>query len=490
MDFQRKGFYGARQGILEGHELRKLIFETIDNSIDDAVGQFLARNYAQTCIVGWCKSTLDLNIAESKVDDDDLESLKESIRQVAKDEARELITTALGEYIDEEAPASEWDVGGLLMWAQRNYEFKATQNQLRKMKPDEIEEMLIEAAWQHYDHVPLDGVAVYLDPGYPRSALAEWARNKFAIDIKSEDIQEMGMAEVNDLLKKLIRDAYLEREIRYPVEVCIERALQDGQSNSAFVSEAIVGWANAKFNLGWTIEEVQGKSGGEIFERLVELNREFLGGGRLETEFDAAFAGKTDEEMVAWTRQRVGRAWSTRRLKRFGGPLREALLDQGREMLRWELSRLEHFVLLRIYDQAWKDHLLEMDHLKHAIMQRPMGGDTSHPQSQYAIEGREVFEQMWVRIRERVTDMIFKVKMTGGEGVPQAAAPAGPRMRMSHADATGAGFAGASADTAAAMRAQGVEQKVETIRRETPRVGRNDPCPCGSGKKYKQCHGK
>ena len=40
------------------------------------------------------------------------------------------------------------------------------------------------------------------------------------------------------------------------------------------------------------------------------------------------------------------------------------------------------------------------------------------------------------------------------------------------------------------MRAQNVEQKVETIRREQPRVGRNDPCPCGSGKKYKQCHGK
>ena len=106
-----------------------------------------------------------------------------------------------------------------------------------------------------------------------------------------------------------------------------------------------------------------------------------------------------------------------------------------------------------------------------------------------AIEGKEFFEQMWARIRERVTDMIFKVKMTGGTEV-QAAPAGGPRMQMRHADATGAGFAGAAADTAAAMRAQGVEQKVETIRRETPRVGRNDPCPCGSGKKYKQCHGK
>jgi len=61
-------------------------------------------------------------------------------------------------------------------------------------------------------------------------------------------------------------------------------------------------------------------------------------------------------------------------------------------------------------------------------------------------------------------------------------------MMFRHADATGAGFS--SADQQAAMKAQNVEQKVETIRREAPKVGRNDPCPCGSGKKFKQCHGK
>ena len=56
--------------------------------------------------------------------------------------------------------------------------------------------------------------------------------------------------------------------------------------------------------------------------------------------------------------------------------------------------------------------------------------------------------------------------------------------------ATGAGFTGAAADYAAAMKSQNQSQKVETIRRELPKVGRNEPCPCGSGKKYKQCHGK
>jgi preprotein translocase subunit SecA len=158
-------------------------------------------------------------------------------------------------------------------------------------------------------------------------------------------------------------------------------------------------------------------------------------------------------------------------------------------MLKLELVRLEHYVLLRIYDQAWKDHLLEMDHLKNAIMQRPLGGDQTHPQSQYAIEGRDLFNQMWARIAARVTDIIFKVQ-AGGPSAPQTTAgTTGPSVSFAHADATGAGFGG-SADHAAAMKAQGQQAKVETIRREQPKVGRNDPCPCGSGKKFKHCHGK
>ncbi|HOQ85599.1 MAG TPA: SEC-C metal-binding domain-containing protein, partial [Phycisphaerae bacterium] len=63
-------------------------------------------------------------------------------------------------------------------------------------------------------------------------------------------------------------------------------------------------------------------------------------------------------------------------------------------------------------------------------------------------------------------------------------------LQTRHDSAIGAGFAGASADQQAGLRAQGEGAKPVTIRREQPKVGRNDPCPCGSGKKFKQCHGK
>ncbi|MEK6797790.1 MAG: SEC-C metal-binding domain-containing protein [Planctomycetota bacterium] len=490
MDFQRKEFYGARQRILEERDLPGLIFATIDNAIRSTLKQHLGGNYREACVVEWCKANLDVTIDEDSVDLGDFDSAQQSIRRKAVDEAEEMIRTSIGEYIDADAPPEEWDLGGLLQWARRAFKVSVSQNQLRKMQPDEIQEMLLESAREHFNSFDLSGVAIYLDPQYPQQSLAEWARAKFSIDARAEELIDKSPGDIGDLLGTRVRQAYRQREISYPVEWCLERAFTDETADNAAAAALVVGWANGKFRAGWKVEDVQGRTVEDVRRELVSLNEEFLD-GRLEREVDEHIAGKVPESAVAWAKERFGRAWNQPRFeKSFNGELRAAILAQGREMLRWELTRLEQFVLLRIYDQAWKDHLLEMDHLKTAIMQRPLGGDQSHPQSQYAIEGRQLFTQMWARISNRVVDVVFKVRNVGapeGDGHRAGGAPA---MVFQHAESTGAGFAGASSDQADAMRAQGVEAKVETIRRDKPRVGRNDPCPCGSGKKFKQCHGK
>ncbi|MCH7596486.1 MAG: SEC-C domain-containing protein [Planctomycetes bacterium] len=487
MDFQRKEFYSARQRILEERDLPDLIFDTIDNSIQTTLDQYLSGRYNQTCIAEWCRVNLDLAIDEDSIDVEDFESAQSSIRTKAKDEAYDIIRTSLGEYIDPEEPPSKWDVGGLAQWGQRMFKFSMTQNQLRKLDPSDIENELCTAANDHYNNFDLSGITIYLNREYPYDALAEWARTKFNIDVEPTELLDTPQNEIAEMLDRRVRESYRVREISYPVEWCLERAFGEDGVDSSMAAAGVVAWANSKFGVGWTIDDVQDKSPQELRDILLELNEEFFS-GRLEAEVDAGIAGKDHDAVADWAKERFGYAWNQDRFERAAkNDLREAVLEQGREMLRWELTRLEQYVLLRIYDQAWKDHLLEMDHLKTSVMQRPLGGDQAHPQSQFAIEGRDLFTQMWARIAARVTDIIFKVRSTGGPS-PQAAS--GPALALTHADATGAGFSGASADQQAAMKAQGVEQKVETIRREAPKVGRNDPCPCGSGKKYKQCHGK
>ena len=170
---------------------------------------------------------------------------------------------------------------------------------------------------------------------------------------------------------------------------------------------------------------------------------------------------------------------------------REVLLKAGRELLRLELTNLEQTVLLQIYDQVWKDHLRDMDHKKEEVIQRTITDrQEQHPQSAFAREAGELFQEMLETVRERVTGIIFKIRIGAGpEDEKTSQRPAAfDQMQTRHADALGAGFSGA--DRQAAMGPQGEGRVTQTIRREQPKVRPNERCPCGSGKKYKQCHGK
>ncbi|MFQ5591508.1 MAG: hypothetical protein ACE5HE_10125, partial [Phycisphaerae bacterium] len=359
MDFQRKEFYTARQRILEERDLPGLIFDTIDKAIETTLDQYLSGTYNRASIAEWCRTRLDVTIDEDTIDMEDLEYAKKSVREKAKDEAYDMIRTSIGEYIDPEEPPSKWDVGGLLHWAQRMYKVPLTQNQLRKMEPADIENALMEAADRHYAEADLDGIALYLDPHYPHRALGEWARAKFAIRVEDDELIDVPRDEIRALLGERVREAYRRREISYPVESCILRAFGREDTDNAAAASMVMDWANSKFNVGWKLADVQGKPYDELQKTLFELNESFFN-GRLAEEIDRNIQGKPREDAVEWARQRFGRAWNEQLFEQSAGDLRDSLVRQGHEMLRWELTRLEQAVLLRIYDQAWKDHLLEM----------------------------------------------------------------------------------------------------------------------------------
>jgi preprotein translocase subunit SecA len=153
----------------------------------------------------------------------------------------------------------------------------------------------------------------------------------------------------------------------------------------------------------------------------------------------------------------------------------------GKEFLRKELSDLERYVLVQVYDTTWKDHLYAMDHLKDSIWMRSMA--EKDPKIEFKREGHRMFQEMLEAIEDRVTDIVFKVRLEAG-----ARARNVWRVSQTSHDEVGQ-FAMAERQRAAAQAPQG-DQKVKQIRLEHPKVGRNDPCPCGSGKKYKKCCGK
>ncbi len=185
----------------------------------------------------------------------------------------------------------------------------------------------------------------------------------------------------------------------------------------------------------------------------------------------------------------------------------------GAETMRYH----ERMVMLSVIDGLWKEHLLSMDHLKEGIGLR--GYAQQDPLVAYKRESFDMFEAMMLKFQEDTARFLFRMQIVGPDGQPVNAAPE-PRRAVPPAPpvASAAGMNGHGAspreiaipvrqasttidalekefqrkkqrELAAASRAGAGEASQPTQRHAGEKVGRNDPCPCGSGKKYKKCHG-
>jgi preprotein translocase subunit SecA len=145
--------------------------------------------------------------------------------------------------------------------------------------------------------------------------------------------------------------------------------------------------------------------------------------------------------------------------------------EMGMEIL---VAAFRHFYL-RELDKQWLDHLAAMDNLRAGIGLRGYGN--RDPKQEYKREGYEMFTTTMQNIKYNVIEKTFHVRIESKEDVQRIAVP----RRMTRV-VEGRGAMGGYADS-------GEPQKPRTVKREAPKVGRNDPCPCGSGKKYKKCCG-
>ncbi|MBB3330031.1 preprotein translocase subunit SecA [Halomonas campaniensis] len=159
--------------------------------------------------------------------------------------------------------------------------------------------------------------------------------------------------------------------------------------------------------------------------------------------------------------------------------------EAGAELMR----RFEKQVMLQVLDTRWKEHLQSMDHLRRGIHLR--GYAQKNPKQEYKRESFELFQSLLANIKSDVTRILSHVQVRRPEEVEEL-----ERQRREALEREKASAASRHDEPAAAVGDTGNEAAVppgadgRPVRREGPKVGRNDPCPCGSGKKYKQCCGK
>ncbi len=479
MDYQRKIFYSRRKEVLKGENLKDIIWEMLERSIEDACNSTLDDKYPENCIIEWAKNNFDVELRSSEVRNLDAEEVESNIKDKTKANVRNEISLSLGEYLEDFQDRSTWNEQGLCKWAMSSFSVQLTPSKVKKMSAGEIEENIAEAACELVDRKDCSQIIEFLKEDFPAKTLRDWAKNKFEIKVNISEIKEKSVEDVIETLKNKVQEKYKQREIEYPVEFAMNMAYGP-EGENIYGYEMIADWAKAKYNADISAEEIKDLKPQTLHKRLMELSSSYSN-GQLEKEIEEQKANLNREELVDWINKRFDTSLDMDQVEDDGEIRLDVLKNEGRKFLRKELSDLEKYVLLQVYDSVWKDHLYTMDHLKSSIWTRSFA--EKDPKIEYKREGFRLFNDMLKTIEQRVTDIVFKVHLEAGA----KARSVWNVSQMEHDQVQQ--FAMAERQRAAAQAPQ-TDNKVQQITLDSPKVGRNDPCPCGSGKKYKKCCGR
>ncbi len=479
MDRQRKYFYSRRRQILAGKKLKEVIQEMIESTITTNCNTMLSEEYPLSCIIDWARTNFSVDLKPADIADMKVEEIEQTIKQQAKDNASNNISLSMGEYFEDYSDPQTWDVSGLCKWAMSAFRVSLSPGKIKHQSPDEIEERLVSAAGEQIDKKDCSPLIDLVKEDFSVRRLAEWARAKFDIRLNIEELTELSAAQIRQQLIEQTAAKYKQREIEYPVEFAMNMAYGP-QGPNVYAYEALANWANKKYNASLSVEHIQDTKPRTLHKKLLELSRSYSN-GELDRELSDKIAALNTAELVNWANERFEVSLTEDDLPSDDPELKEKLSDIGREFMRSELSDLEKYVLLQVYDSTWKDHLYSMDHLKGSIWMRSWA--EKDPKTEFKREGSRMFDEMLDTIEDRVTDIIFKVHLEAG-----ARARSVWNVSQTKHDEVDQ-FSMSEQQRAAAQAPQG-EVKVKQIKLETPKVGRNEPCPCGSGKKYKKCCGK
>jgi preprotein translocase subunit SecA len=523
MDKQRMTFYGMRQQVLEGQGVDLIIWRMIGESIRDAVDKFLVQDYVAFVISEWVTANMGFQIEPYDLRGmKHFEDLERYIRDQARAEATTKITGTLGEFMGEDSEDSgQWDAKNMAAWMMRDFGVNLSQSQIRRTSYNELETTLRQAAVDQIDHRDFSGLMKYLEPSFADSELANWAREKFGIDVTPDDMHEGDRVKstkpadrIIELIEDRAHEAYARREIEYPIDYQITYDFNgvDGNTENPYASEDFRRWVFEKHRVEMPLEFIRTSSVRKLRQEAMALQEPYFKGDKLAQEVDAllAQAGAEPEQIVKAFNDRYALKLTVKdlepqrldevaaRAKQFDEEspehlsIREYLINRVRQFYRRELTQLEQFVLIQIFDQSWKDHLYAMDMLKAGIGLHAFA--EQDPRILYKKEGFQFFEQMMAGIRDKVTDLIFRARFVGQGDAPRSNYR---ETAAVHEDAGGYGVAENVRNTAASEGQPagnsedegGGATRVKQIVNANPKVGRNDPCPCGSGKKYKKCCG-
>ena len=337
-----------------------------------------------------------------------------------------------------------------------------------------------------------ENIGTFLDKDYGPQSFASWASGQLACELDGNDFRGMSPEEA----ERLAGDEAV-RQSESQIFEAVEENLPDGEDESEWNWSALASFANTRWKVSVNDRDLKrvGRSG--VAEFLQDKAREAI--HRIDLSEGARFLAPDFglKSACGWTEWRFGAPLDDQELREsehaghdaeaFKRIVRRKARDvYARRADRYgdDMKRMERAVVLQILDNAWKDHLLAMDHLRASVGLR--GYAQVDPKVEYKREGMRTFDLMWKGIDERVTDIVYRIEQVEDEALKSTFR----ETAAIHAEAPSAAELAAQSPSPAAAPSQAADVNVEPIRNLGTKVGRNDPCPCGSGKKFKNCCGK
>ena len=439
MDEQRKRVYGFRQKILDGSDCRELILDMIDRQIDQNVGSFLDKDYGPQTYATWAAGQL-----ACELDAADFRGLNpEEAERLATDQAIRQSETSIFEAVEENIPEGEdegeWNWGALATFANARWKTRLTDRDLKKIGRQNVVEYLQGAVREAIAKIDLAEGGKFLAHDFGLRSACGWTEWRFGESLAPADVENavqtgLDPKQFRELVKRKAHEVYGRREIDYPVLAGLSHFIRPQADGSrALDRDGLLAWARERFDLDLQSTDLETNDLDQLRRVLSDASRR-----------------------------------------------RHARGDDPRD----EMKRMERAVLLQFLDNAWKDHLLAMDHLRSSVGLR--GYAQVDPKVEYKREGMRTFDLMWKGIDERVTDIVYRIEQVEDDALRST----WKETAAIHAAAPSATLPEPPAAEAAAAEPTNPDDHVEPIRNLAGKVGRNDPCPCGSGKKFKNCCGR
>ncbi len=491
MDEQRKRVYRFRQQILDGFSCREIILGMIRDEVEANMGTLLDHDYGIESFAKFAGTRLATGLEPRQFKNMDPKTADE----VAKSEAQRASESRILELVEENLPLGDeeeqvdWNWDALAKSVNARWDLSLRDRDLKKVGRDMVDTFLIEKAQESVEKIDLTEGFPMLEEDFGRRMASSWVLAKFGIEMDPESFRDKDPEDVFDRVVDEATKQYDAKEAEYPVMAGMMQFAKDGP-NAGIDREGLIRWASERFEKDLSIDDLKHKQRDEIREMLVSqsLEHQGLAKDKLAAVHEKvatlsqsgsvplANGNGTGKSFTDWFEDTVNCQLELNKIKE----LEKRELEQKLESIvedhyHPEMRRMERMVLLEIVDSAWKDHLLAMDYLRSAVGQ--VGMAQMDPKVEYKRSGMKMFADLWKSIGERVTDLIFRMEQLDEQFVRHTV----PTIEKHETPTTDI-----AREQEEAIQGSHTN-KVETIRNRGDKIGRNDPCHCGSGRKYKSC---